>query len=447
MHFSSVESSLRKSESFIHSLHFGAFRSVAFRRVPSTRMASVSRSSVGCPRVTSGARARARARRRRNRGGLFVRVGVASYDDDDDDVAVANSVDDDDDDGAVAYVVTGGLGFIGTRLCERLVARGASTTVVCVDAVDDEDNGKPYPNAWKAANAKRLRAIGVDVREHCDVAVPGNVHKIVRGLVSSGVRVRVAHLAARSGVGAAAGDPVGAVRANVGSTAAVLDAAAAASSDVVERVVIASSGSVYGEASTREDGSPRPSVAGDDSTDSPTSTYAVTKRSAELLGKVYAEQFGVSVVVARIFTVYGERGRPDMAVWKFIKQLESGADLTRFGDGASTWRDYLHVDDCCDALERALTCDMVQPYTVVNVAGGKPVYLHEIIDGCEKACGRTGSIRELPGRPGDVGGTYGDIAATETTLTGWKPRVSLAEGLRRTVAWWRSSEADAYREP
>jgi len=430
---------------------FGASRRVPFRSVGFARMASVSR-SVGYPRrrVTSGARARARARaRRRNRGGPFVREGVAS---DDDDVApVANIVD--DGGGAAVYVVTGGLGFIGTRLCERLVERGGAATVVCVDAVDDEDNGKPYPNAWKAANAKRLRAIGVDVRENCDVAVPGNVNEIVRGLTSSssssssssGVRVRVAHLAARSGVGAAAGDPVGAVRANVGSTAAVLDAAAA--SDVVERVVIASSGSVYGEASTREDGSPRPSAAGDDSTDSPTSTYAVTKRSAELLGKVYAEQFGVSVVVARIFTVYGERGRPDMAVWKFIKQLESGADLTRFGDGASTWRDYLHVDDCCDALERALTCDMAQPYTVVNVAGGKPVYLHEIIDGVEKACERTGSIRELPGRPGDVGGTYGDITATQTTLKGWKPRVSLAEGLRRTVAWWRSSEADAYREP
>ena len=358
-----------------------------------------------------------------------------------------------DDVGGVAYVVTGGLGFIGTRLCERLIERGAST-VVCVDAVGDEDNGKPYPKAWKEANAKRLRSIGVDVRDHCDVAVRGNVEEVVRGVSSSsssssssrGARVRVAHLAARSGVGAAAGDPAGAVRANVGSTAAVLDAAAAAS-DVVERVVIASSGSVYGEAATREDGSPRPSVAGEDSTDSPTSAYAVTKRSAELLGKVYAEQFGVSVVVARIFTVYGERGRPDMAVWKFIKQLESGADLTRFGDGASTWRDYLHVDDCCDALARALTCDMAQPYTVVNVAGGKPVYLHEIIDGCERACERTGSIRELPGRPGDVGGTYGDISATETTLQGWKPRVSLAEGLRRTVAWWRSSEADAYREP
>lgn len=437
MHFSSVETlQWREFVGKKRPLWCVPLRSVAFRCVP--RMASVSRSLVGYPRVTSGARAR--ARRRRIRGGSFVRgAGAASYVDDADDV---------DDDGAVAYVVTGGLGFIGTRLCERLVARGTSTTtVVCVDAVDDEDNGKPYPNAWKAANAKRLRAIGVDVRENCDVAVPGNVSEIVRGLVSSGSRVRVAHLAARSGVGAAAGDPVGAVRANVGSTAAVLDAAAVASSDVVERVVIASSGSVYGEASTREDGSPRPSVAGDDSTDSPTSTYAVTKRSAELLGKVYAEQFGVSVVVARIFTVYGERGRPDMAVWKFIKQLESGADLTRFGDGASTWRDYLHVDDCCDALERALTCEMTQTYTVVNVAGGKPVYLHEIIDGCEKACERTGSIQELPGRPGDVGGTYGDIAATETTLKGWKPRVSLAEGLRRTVAWWRSSEADAYREP
>jgi UDP-glucuronate 4-epimerase len=397
--------------------------------------------------IGRGGCGRSRRRRRDGVSSSFVRGGGSSSSS---ILSASSSASASDDVGGVAYVVTGGLGFIGTRLCERLIERGAST-VVCVDAVGDEDNGKPYPKAWKEANAKRLRSIGVDVRDHCDVAVRGNVEEVVRGVSSSssssrGARVRVAHLAARSGVGAAAGDPAGAVRANVGSTAAVLDAAAAAS-DVVERVVIASSGSVYGEAATREDGSPRPSVAGEDSTDSPTSAYAVTKRSAELLGKVYAEQFGVSVVVARIFTVYGERGRPDMAVWKFIKQLESGADLTRFGDGASTWRDYLHVDDCCDALARALTCDMAQPYTVVNVAGGKPVYLHEIIDGCERACERTGSIRELPGRPGDVGGTYGDISATETTLRGWKPRVSLAEGLRRTVAWWRSSEADAYREP
>ena len=202
------------------------------------------------------------------------------------------------------------------------------------------------------------------------------------------------------------------------------------------------------------DGAPRASRVGD-RTDDPTSTYAATKRSSELLAKAHvatqrdvARESRVSVVVARIFTVFGPRGRPDMAVWRFIQQLTSGARLTRFGDGQSTWRDYVYVDDVVDALTRALTVELPETsegFEIVNVAGARPVFLSEIIAACEEACGTSSAVDELPQRPGDVGGTYGDITEA-TALLDWTPKTTLRDGLRRTVAWWRSSEADEYRD-
>lgn len=260
-------------------------------------------------------------------------------------------------------IITGGLGFIGARLAERLATSADAPEVV---VLDDVDAGGPYPAAWKRANAARLRALagvevreGADARETADALTTADARETANALTAAdalttarrGGRAGVAHLAARSGLASATLDAAGAVRANVGTTAEVLAAAAAASEDWDRvRVVVASSGAVYGD---REDAR-TPSEVGD-ACDSPTSTYAATKRASELLARVYAEQFGVSVVVARIFTVYGERGRPDMAVWKFIRQLTSGAKLTRFGDGTDTWRDYVHVDDVVDALIRALT--------------------------------------------------------------------------------------------
>ena len=335
-------------------------------------------------------------------------------------------------------VVTGGLGFIGSTLVARVVARldefaaSGATTVV----VDDVDERGPYPASWKRANAVRTRALGRRVRvveRACDGAA-------LDACVAGARRAAFIHLAARSGVGAAASDVEGACRANVETVAAVYAAAARVGNG--SRVVFASSGSVYGD----EASSTRASAVGDDA-DAPTSSYAATKRAGELLGKVYAQKmFGVEVVVTRVFTVFGPRGRPDMAIWKFIKQLESGASLTRFGDGKTTWRDYVYVDDVADALIAALVADVGdEPYRVVNVAGGAPVFLHEIIEACERACGKSGRVETLPQRPGDVGGTFADISDA-VKLLDWRPRVSLEEGLRRTVEWWRSPDADAYRD-
>ncbi len=334
-------------------------------------------------------------------------------------------------------------------------------------AVDDFDAHGPYPRAWKRANAAMLTRAGtVDVAE-ADASDAEAFERVVldavarAGDVEGGVDVRIAHLAARSGVGAAAGDAVGATVANALSAVNVLSVASrvnrAHSEGIarVPRVVLASSGSVYGEASMTADGAPMASRVGD-GTDHPTSTYAATKRSSELLAKAHvathasAGAGGVSVIVARIFTVFGPRGRPDMAVWRFIKQLTSGARLTRFGDGQSTWRDYVYVDDVVDALTRALMVDLDVPessdgFEIVNIAGARPVFLSEIIAACEEACGTSSAVDELPQRPGDVGGTYGDITEA-TALLDWTPKTTLRDGLRRTVAWWTSPEADEYRD-
>ena len=336
-------------------------------------------------------------------------------------------------------VCTGGLGFIGSHLCEVLVTRAR------VVAVDSMDARGPYPERHKRANARRLEALGVEVRE-MDVASDATAFEaLVRDLGGDGRRrVAIAHLAARSGVGSANENPAGATRANVETTAVVMRAASSAG---VARVVLASSGSVYGEASMTAEGAPRASAVGD-STEHPKSAYAATKRGAELLAKVYADGYGhVPVVVARIFTVFGPRGRPDMAVWRFIKALEEGKRLTRFGDGKSTWRDYVFIDDVVDALTRALMNDIEVPFSIVNVSGGAPVYLCEVIKACERACEKHGAVDESPPRPGDVGGTFGDISCAERTLDGWRPTTSLADGLARTVKWWRSADADDYREP
>lgn len=361
-------------------------------------------------------------------------------------------------------IVTGGAGFIGAHLALALARDARCARVI---AVDDFDAHGPYPRAWKRANAAMLTRAGtVDVAE-ADASDAEAFERVVldavarAGDVEGGVDVRIAHLAARSGVGAAAGDAVGATVANALSAVNVLSVASrvnrAHSEGIarVPRVVLASSGSVYGEASMTAEGAPMASRVGD-GTDHPTSTYAATKRSSELLAKAHvathasAGAGGVSVIVARIFTVFGPRGRPDMAVWRFIKQLTSGARLTRFGDGQSTWRDYVYVDDVVDALTRALMVDLDVPessdgFEIVNIAGARPVFLSEIIAACEEACGTSSAVDELPQRPGDVGGTYGDITEA-TALLDWTPKTTLRDGLRRTVAWWTSPEADEYRD-
>ena len=283
----------------------------------------------------------------------------------DESSSTMSSVDPDDG----AWLVTGAAGFIGSHVVERLLRSGAK-----VIAIDNLDENGPYPVEWKEANVDLLADVAVKTREsgsrlvfaRCDARDRARLHALFQGgdELPTGIDdldsldegddepmpavSRVIHLGARSGVASAASDPEGAVDANVASTAVLLDLAAR---QHCASFTLASSGSVYGECHVDESGEPIASVERD-STSDPISPYAATKRAAGLMSRAYVSpgSGGMRVTVCRVFTVYGPRGRPDMAVYRFITALQSGDRIFRFGDGNSTWRDYLHVDDVVSGL-------------------------------------------------------------------------------------------------
>ena len=378
----------------------------------------------------------------------------------------------DPDDGA--WLVTGAAGFIGSHVVEHLLRSGAK-----VIAVDNLDENGPYPVEWKEANLDLLADVAVKTRElgsrlvfaRCDARDRERLHGLFQGgdELPTGIDdldsldegddepmpavSRVVHLGARSGVASAASDPEGAVDANVASTAVLLDLAAR---QHCVSFTLASSGSVYGECHVDQSGEPVASVERD-STSDPISPYAATKRAAELMARAYVSPNGggMRVTVCRVFTVYGPRGRPDMAVYRFITALQSGDRIFRFGDGNSTWRDYLHVDDVVSGLisaavrgetaETAGGVDHEPAFAIVNLASGTPTRLGELIDAVARSVGLDEAsvgkmVLEKPGRVGDVGGTYADVSAARL-LIGWAPEVGLEDGVARTAGWYASEEA------
>ena len=358
----------------------------------------------------------------------------------------ASSVDTDG-----SYLVTGAAGFIGSHLCELLLSRGAA-----VVAVDNLDAHGPYPVHFKEANLEVLRACAA---KH---AADGASLRFVRADVSDATAARalfelaaedpfkkpvtrVCHLGARSGVAASFDDAAGVVVANVASTAALL---AAAADFGVDAFVLGSSGSVYGDGA--KDDIPTPSLE-TDATDDPESPYAASKRAAELVCAAFRKSRGESirvVTVCRIFTVYGERGRPDMAVFRFVRASLLGETLFRFGDGESSWRDYAHVTDVARGLFEAMHREENgEPFAILNVASGVPTKLRRLIETVASACGGDpAAVEERPPRPGDVGGTFADVTAAEEMLR-WRAEIGLSEGIERTAAWYASDASEPWRDP
>lgn len=309
-------------------------------------------------------------------------------------------------------VVTGAAGFIGSHLCEALLARGCRVTGI--DCFDDfYDPSVKRSNIAGFAGDKRFTLVEADIRD--ERAMDDVMKQKPEAVI---------HLAARAGVRPSIEKPLLYEDVNVGGTCVLLEAARYWG---VGRFVFGSSSSVYGNNS-------KVPFSESDPVDHPVSPYAATKRACELLCHTYHHLFAMGIACLRFFTVYGPRQRPDLAIHKFARLIDQGRPIPVFGDG-TTSRDYTYVDDIVAGILAALErCD---GYRLYNLGNSDPVTLRDLIQAIEQALGKKAVIEALPPQPGDVVQTFADISRAKAEL-GYEPRTNLAAGLQRFVTWFRN---------
>ena len=311
-------------------------------------------------------------------------------------------------------LVTGAAGFIGSHLCEALVARG--------DEVVGMDNFDPYYG--RAIKERNLTAVRGHARFRLVEA------DLVRApIVLDGITT-VVHLAAKAGVRPSWENPAAYMEANVTATARLLDAARRAG---VRRVVLASSSSVYGDAT------PAP-YAEEAAAQHPVSPYGASKRAAELLAEAFAATYHLRIAILRLFTVYGPRQRPDLAIHKFTALARQGRPVPFYGDG-STQRDYTYITDALAAFIAAVSWTADAPPAscrTFNVGGGAPIRLDQLVTLLQAALGREVRLERLPDQPGDVRLTAADLRRSEREL-GYRPQIAIADGLQRFVRWYEET--------
>lgn len=313
-------------------------------------------------------------------------------------------------------LVTGGAGFIGSHVASYLLERG--DRVVVVDEVNDYYDVRIKRNNLKTLKEMYGDRVAIYEGDVCDVELMNRVYENESPNF-------VCHLAARAGVRPSIQDPYVYIHSNVEGTTRLLDLARA---NGCENFVFASSSSVYG-------GSNKEVFAEEDVVDFPVSPYAATKKACELIAYTYHHLYGLNVAGLRFFTVYGPRGRPDMAPFKFIDRISRGVAVQQFGDGSSS-RDYTYIDDIVDGVVRAL--DRPLGYQVYNLGNGTPVGLTDFIHMVEECVHKEAKIQIMPEQPGDVPRTCADISKARTLL-GYSPRTSFRDGIRKTVEWYQQA--------
>jgi UDP-glucuronate 4-epimerase len=308
--------------------------------------------------------------------------------------------------------VTGGAGFIGSHLCEHLLAQGHALSII------DDLNAFYSPEA-KQENLSLIRKRGGFEFHACDIRDITRVAAIIKAFQP---RV-VIHLAARAGVRPSLLDPFLYEEVNIRGTLGLLEASRNAG---VRKVIFASSSSVYGVCNV-------PPFSEDTASIWPASPYAATKIAGEKLCYTYSHLYGISIVCLRFFTVYGPRQRPDLAIHKFSDLISRGDPIPVFGDG-STGRDYTFIDDVISGILAAVSYEC--NYEVFNIGNSRPVMLSELIRAIEQVVGRSAIIERCPDQPGDVPITYASIEKAKRLL-GYAPHTDLQRGLTLFWSWYR----------
>ena len=322
----------------------------------------------------------------------------------------------------MTVLVTGAAGFIGSHLTERLLADGQA--VVGLDLFDDfYDPAIKEQNLARAREHAGFRDVRGDVRDHALLTgLPDDVDAVV-------------HLAARAGVRPSIQQPALYTSVNVDGTVALLEFARERG---IDNLIFASSSSVYGN-------NEKVPFAEGDPVDHPISPYAATKKSGELLCHSHHHLHGIGVMALRLFTVYGPRQRPDLAIHKFSGLMSEGRPIPMYGDG-TTERDYTYIDDIVAGVMGALDYLRANPrtYEVVNLAENRTVSLNEMIRVLGEELGIEPQIERFPLQPGDVTRTYADISKARR-LFGYHPTTDFREGIRRFVRWFE--EKRVHRRP
>ncbi|HYR22089.1 MAG TPA: GDP-mannose 4,6-dehydratase [Chthoniobacterales bacterium] len=310
-------------------------------------------------------------------------------------------------------LVTGGAGFIGSHLVEKLLADGHDVAIL-------DDFNDFYDPQIKRANIsaveKEIAVHDVDLRDGDKVA----------GLFGKEKFDIIAHLAARAGVRPSIQRPQLYYDTNVAGTLHLLEAARTRG---VERFIFASSSSVYGAAK-------KVPFSEEEHLTQTLSPYAATKIGAEFLCSTYSHLYKMRIVALRYFTVYGARQRPDLAIHQFTRKIHAGEPIDQFGDG-TTRRDYTYIDDIIQGTMAALNYDGPM-FNVFNLGESETIHLKDLIAAIEKALGKKAKINRLPEQPGDMPLTCADISKARKLL-GYKPKTKFEDGLPRFIDWFLKS--------
>jgi len=312
-------------------------------------------------------------------------------------------------------LVTGGAGFIGSHLSERLLREGHR--VIVLDNFDDfYDPRRKRKNLEPIIQNSRLRLYEGDLRDDAFV------NKVFK---AEGIEI-IAHLAARAGVRPSIQFPALYAEVNIRGTFNLLEACR---HHKVGRMVFASSSSVYGN-------NPKVPFAETDNVDNPISPYAATKKAGELICYTYHHLYGLDIACLRYFTVYGPRQRPEMAIHQFTRLIHQGKQISLFGDGSSR-RDYTYVEDAVEGTVNALSRE--NGYEIFNIGESQTTTLAELVQMIEERVGKKAVIEYLPAQPGDMERTFADIHRAKEKL-GYLPQTDMRTGIKKFVEWYLSEE-------
>ncbi len=317
------------------------------------------------------------------------------------------------------YFITGGAGFIGSSLTERLLKEG--NKVITIDNFCDFYNPKiKENNISKFEHNENYKIYRNDIRDG----------QAIKKIFSDNKIDIVMHLAAMAGVRPSIENPILYQEVNCLGTQNILEEMKLHN---IKNLVMASSSSVYGnckEVPFREDMI----------VDYAISPYAATKKANEVMTHVYHKLFDMNVIMLRFFTVYGPKQRPDLAINKFTRLMIEGKEIPMFGDG-TTSRDYTYIDDIVDGIVKSCNYALENKnvYEILNIGNSSPTSLKEMIETIAGVLDIEPKITQLPMQPGDVDRTFADISKAKK-LIGYEPKTTFEEGINKFVHWYQENK-------